>query len=136
MISFVGCSSDLAPFLCDGKIERFFCVDLPSSHSVCTLRLLKIIHNCQFPRQMDRLTNCIRADHRDLALCYRRIVDAADEDEQTRHQNQFTWELARHLVGEELVLFPAMQKNVRDDPVEGQRGGQHEDDHPHQQVST
>ncbi|CAI7647104.1 unnamed protein product [Penicillium pancosmium] len=63
---------------------------------------------------MDRIANTIRADHRELALCYRRIVDAADEDEQTRHQNQFTWELARHLVGEELMLFPAIEKNIKE----------------------
>ncbi|KAJ5987778.1 hypothetical protein N7481_002988 [Penicillium waksmanii] len=85
---------------------------------------------------MDRIANTIRADHRDLALCYRRIVDAADEDEQTRHQNQFTWELARHLVGEELVLFPAMENNVRDDPVDEQQQQHHDDDeyHPHQKI--
>lgn len=85
---------------------------------------------------MDRIANIIRADHRELALCYRRIVDAADEDEQTRHQNQFTWELARHLVGEELVLFPAIEKNVRDDPVdEQQQQHRHDEYHPHQKVS-
>lgn len=88
---------------------------------------------------MDRIANTIRADHRDLALCYRRIVDAADEDEQTRHQNQFTWELARHIVGGELVLFPAMEKNVRDDPVDGQHQNHDHHNphnpHPHQKVS-
>jgi hemerythrin-like domain-containing protein len=81
---------------------------------------------------MDRIANIIRADHRELALCYRRIVDAVDEDEQTRHQNQFTWELARHLVGEELVIFPAMERNVRDESVDEQ---QLQRPHPHQKVS-
>ena len=35
-------------------------------------------------------------------------------DEQTRAQNQLTWELARNLVGEELVLYPAIEKYLRD----------------------
>lgn len=83
---------------------------------------------------MNRITHTISADHRDLAQCYHRIIDAADEDEQTRHQNQFTWQLARHLVGEEVVLFPAMEKNIRDDPVVDEEQ-QDLHPHPHQQVS-
>ena len=35
-------------------------------------------------------------------------------DEQTRDRNQLTWELARNLVGEELVLYPAMERYLRD----------------------
>lgn len=77
---------------------------------------------------MERIANTIRADHRDLALCYCRLVDADDEDEQTRLQNQFTWELARHLVGEELVLFPAMEKNLRHEQEDDR------DNHHHQEV--
>ena len=35
-------------------------------------------------------------------------------EQQTRAQNQLTWELARALVGEELVLYPAYEKYLRD----------------------
>lgn len=59
---------------------------------------------------MNRLTDAIRADHRDLQVYYDRLVNSDDPDEQTRFQNQLTWDLARHVVGEELVLFPALDK--------------------------
>ncbi|PIG82585.1 HHE domain protein [Aspergillus arachidicola] len=36
----------------------------------------------------------------------------APRDEQTRYQNLFTWELARHSIGEELVIYPALEKHV------------------------
>lgn len=83
---------------------------------------------------MNRITHTISADHRDLAQCYHRIIDATDENGQTCHQNQFTWQLARHLVGEEVVLFPAMEKYIRDDPVIDEEQ-QDFHPHPHQQVS-
>lgn len=59
---------------------------------------------------MNRLTDVINADHRELQTYYDRIVGNEDLDEQTRFQNQLTWGLARHVVGEELVLFPALDK--------------------------
>lgn len=59
---------------------------------------------------MVRISEAIKDDHRKLESCYNIIVNSEDEDERTRFQNQFTWELARHSVAEELVLFPAMEK--------------------------
>lgn len=63
---------------------------------------------------MRRITDSVRADHRTLESLYDRIIHAEDGDEQVRLQNQFTWELARHVVSEELVLFPALEKYLRD----------------------
>ncbi|KAJ5160923.1 uncharacterized protein N7482_007927 [Penicillium canariense] len=59
---------------------------------------------------MSRLTDAISADHRELQAYYDRLVNSDDPDEQTRFQNQLTWGLARHVVGEELVLFPALDR--------------------------
>ncbi|KAJ5960822.1 uncharacterized protein N7479_007972 [Penicillium vulpinum] len=59
---------------------------------------------------MVRISEAIKDDHRKLESCYNIIVNSEDEDEQTRFQNQFTWELARHAVAEELVVFPALEK--------------------------
>ncbi|KGO73096.1 hypothetical protein PITC_098270 [Penicillium italicum] len=59
---------------------------------------------------MVRISEAIRDDHRRLESCYNIIVNSEDEDEQTRFQNQFTWELARHAIAEELVVFPALEK--------------------------
>ncbi|KAJ5668686.1 hypothetical protein N7462_009756 [Penicillium macrosclerotiorum] len=61
---------------------------------------------------MARISDAICTDHSDLQSCYDRIVTADDPDEQTRYQNQWTWELARHVVGEEAVLFPALETHL------------------------
>ncbi|KAJ5795924.1 uncharacterized protein N7518_004464 [Penicillium psychrosexuale] len=59
---------------------------------------------------MVRISDVIKDDHRKLESYYNIIVNSEDQDEQTRYQNQFTWELARHAVAEELVVFPALEK--------------------------
>ncbi|KAJ5777623.1 HHE domain protein [Penicillium odoratum] len=67
---------------------------------------------------MNRISDTIYADHRELKLYYDQIIHSEDADEQTRWQNQFTWELARHVVGEELVLYPALNKYLHQDVAE------------------
>lgn len=59
---------------------------------------------------MSTISDVIKDDHRELEEYYQKIIDATDDDTKTRYQNQFTWELARHAVGEELVVYPAMEK--------------------------
>lgn len=59
---------------------------------------------------MRTITDAITEDHRELEEYYQKIVDSNDTDTQTRYQNLFTWELARHSVAEELVVYPAMEK--------------------------
>ncbi|KAF8474808.1 hemerythrin HHE cation binding domain-containing protein [Kalaharituber pfeilii] len=56
------------------------------------------------------VTEAIKHDHRELESYYHNILNAPDDDTATRWQNQFVWELARHSVGEELVVYPAMEK--------------------------
>ncbi|CRG91189.1 putative hemerythrin-like protein C869,06c [Talaromyces islandicus] len=58
------------------------------------------------------IIDTIKHDHRELESYYDRIVGSSDADEQTRYQNQFTWELARHSIGEELVVYPALERYV------------------------
>lgn len=59
---------------------------------------------------MRTITDAVTDDHRELEEYYQNIVKSTDTDTQTRYQNQFTWELARHSVAEELVVYPAMEK--------------------------
>ncbi|KAH1998924.1 hypothetical protein KXV80_005029 [Aspergillus fumigatus] len=59
---------------------------------------------------MARLMDTIKKDHRELEEYYKIIVSSRDTDEQIRFQNKFTWELARHAIGEELVVYPALEK--------------------------
>ncbi|KAF9964258.1 hypothetical protein BGZ70_006709 [Mortierella alpina] len=61
---------------------------------------------------MGRVSEAIKQDHREIEEYYNNMLNAATIDEKTRWQNQFTWELARHSVGEELVVYPAMEKHL------------------------
>ncbi|KAI1304421.1 hypothetical protein EDD11_005113 [Mortierella claussenii] len=61
---------------------------------------------------MIRVSEAIKRDHRELEDAYNNILSATSDDEKTSWQNQFTWELARHSVGEELVVYPAMEKHL------------------------
>lgn len=56
------------------------------------------------------VVDTITQDHRELEQYYNNILNAKDNDEATRWQNQFTWELARHSIAEELVVYPAFGK--------------------------
>jgi hemerythrin superfamily protein len=59
-----------------------------------------------------RISDLIKKEHRELEDSYSHIVASSDTDERIRHQNLFVWQLARHAVGEELVVYPAVEKNV------------------------
>lgn len=60
------------------------------------------------------ISDSIKHDHVELKSFADLILKSTDPDEQTRYQNQFTWELARHAVGEELVVYPALEKYLKD----------------------
>ncbi|KAJ6783938.1 hypothetical protein PWT90_02121 [Aphanocladium album] len=66
---------------------------------------------------MSTISSAIIKDHRELKQYYDEVVNNANNhDHQQRYGNQFTWELARHSVGEELVVYPALEKYL------GERG--------------
>lgn len=65
------------------------------------------------------LSEAITSDHRDLEKYYKEVINSKDIDHQTRYGNQFTWELARHSVAEELIVYPAMEKYM------GKQGHEH-----------
>jgi hemerythrin superfamily protein len=58
-----------------------------------------------------RVSDLIKHDHDELRTYKDNILNAKDDDEKVRWQNQFTWELARHSIAEELVVYPAMERN-------------------------
>lgn len=64
-----------------------------------------------------RVIDTIKQDHRELEAYYNHITKSSEKDDQTRYQNQFIWELARHSIGEELVLYPAFEKHLHDGSV-------------------
>ncbi|KAI9683488.1 MAG: hypothetical protein M1822_006028 [Bathelium mastoideum] len=61
---------------------------------------------------MPNISDAIIKDHRELKQYYNEVINNSDHDHQERFGNQFTWELARHSVGEELVLYPALEKHL------------------------
>ncbi|PYI36198.1 hypothetical protein BP00DRAFT_386642 [Aspergillus indologenus CBS 114.80] len=66
--------------------------------------------------QRTRISEVITSDHRDLEDAYNHIKSAANEEDQIKWQNQFTWALARHSLGEELVVYPSMEKHLNNGP--------------------
>lgn len=81
---------------------------LPSTRLQHQHRLFTSTPTTNTPRVIDT----IKTDHRELETYFNKIVSSTDLTEQTEWQNQFTWELARHSVGEELVVYPAFEKYV------------------------
>lgn len=57
-----------------------------------------------------RISDTIKQDHREIESYYSNIISSTDDSDRTKWQNQFTWELARHSIGEELVVYPAFEK--------------------------
>lgn len=57
----------------------------------------------------------IKRDHRDLEILYKGLIQAVDECDDTAAaalQNQFSWELARHLVAMQLFVFPGTEQRA------------------------
>ncbi|KAJ6096290.1 hypothetical protein N7486_007036 [Penicillium sp. IBT 16267x] len=69
------------------------------------------------PEAHSRILPLLKHEHAELQSHSHKILNSNDSDEQTRYQNQFTWELARHIIGEELIVYPAIDKHVRDGNV-------------------
>lgn len=61
-----------------------------------------------------RISEAIKTDHRELEDYYNKILNSATDKEKTEWQNQFTWELARHSIAEELVVYPQFEKSIPD----------------------
>ncbi|KAF2679180.1 HHE domain-containing protein [Lentithecium fluviatile CBS 122367] len=59
---------------------------------------------------MSSITEAITSDHREIEKAYNEVVNSTDIEHQTRYGNQFTWELARHSIAEELIVYPAFEK--------------------------
>ncbi|KAJ7216414.1 hypothetical protein GGX14DRAFT_441463 [Mycena pura] len=59
------------------------------------------------------LTHAIKEDHQEMYEYYDNYKKAAgDLDAQARWARQLTWEVARHAVGEEIVVYPLMEKHL------------------------
>ena len=60
---------------------------------------------------MSTISDAIKKDHQEIKEYANNIsLRLPTMTPRTRLQNQFTWELARHSIGEELVVYPAFVK--------------------------
>lgn len=100
-------------------------------------QVTRVIVNNQFASfrarvaAMSTISDVIIKDHRELESYYNEVINSDDVDHKTRFGNQFTWELARHSVAEELLIYPAMEKYIG-----GKEGHEHaeKDRQQHHQV--
>jgi hemerythrin superfamily protein len=65
-------------------------------------------------KKRSSISDVIKQDHRELEMYYKQIVSSSDADVRTRYRNQFVWELARHAIGEELVVYPQFEELLID----------------------
>jgi hemerythrin superfamily protein len=72
---------------------------------------------------MSTISDAIIKDHRELEQYYNQVTNSSDHDHQQRFGNQFTWELARHSVAEELIVYPAFERHLG---VEGHNMAEHD----------
>lgn len=64
---------------------------------------------------MSTITDAIKKDHAELEEYFQQVTSSSDPDHQQRFGNQFTWELARHSVAEELIVYPAFESHLGDE---------------------
>ncbi|KAF7631478.1 hypothetical protein AFLA_012335 [Aspergillus flavus NRRL3357] len=61
-----------------------------------------------------RIVDTIKTDHREIVDYYSKVLNSTSNKEKVQWQNQFTWELARHSIAEELVVYPQLEKKLAD----------------------
>ncbi|KAM0344967.1 hypothetical protein ACHAPU_007101 [Fusarium lateritium] len=88
----------------------------PQLRAAIRPRLVRLQHSpIRFQiASMSAVSNAIVKDHRELKDYYNEVINSSDPDHQQRFGNQFVWELARHSISEELVVYPAMEKYMGD----------------------
>ncbi|KAJ2935380.1 hypothetical protein H1R20_g1714, partial [Candolleomyces eurysporus] len=61
----------------------------------------------------DALMAAVADDHQEMYEYYDQYVkNAGKPDAQQRWANQLFWEIARHAVGEEIIIYPLMEKHL------------------------
>ncbi|KAI3329216.1 hypothetical protein HD806DRAFT_530615 [Xylariaceae sp. AK1471] len=63
--------------------------------------------------QIFKVSQAIQEDHQQLKDYYNRVVNSKDSDEQERYGNAFIWELSRHSIAEEIVVYPAFARDIQ-----------------------
>ena len=75
--------------------------------------IFNINNSLLIQRAMSTISSAIIEDHRELESYYQKYCsNKGNANEQQKWLNQFTWELARHSIGEELVVYPLFEDKL------------------------
>ncbi|CZS88539.1 hypothetical protein WAI453_010724 [Rhynchosporium graminicola] len=58
------------------------------------------------------VSEAIGQDHHYLDQCYDNLKAASTTEDKTKWRNMLVWNLARHAISEELIVYPAMEKHL------------------------
>jgi len=61
------------------------------------------------PPPQATITSAVKADHGEIKDCYANFLEALGFDDRKEWATRFGWELARHSVGERLILYPVFE---------------------------
>ena len=75
---------------------------------------IAITTRLQSTTSFHKISDRIKHDHDELEQYYNQIITSNDYDTKLRYQNQFIWELARHSIAEEIIVYPAFEKYIPD----------------------
>lgn len=67
------------------------------------------VHSANKPLEL-----LIMEDHNEIRQLYKHFQNAATKDDATKWYNQLVWEIARHSVAEEVVLYPIFEDKLGD----------------------
>jgi hemerythrin superfamily protein len=86
---------------------------LPRSHVGISGRAFGVnVVQRRFQSSSPRVSEPVKRDHHELEKCYNNMMVSKDLDTTKRWQNQFTWELARHSIAEEIVVYSAFERHL------------------------
>ncbi|KAJ7866444.1 hypothetical protein B0H14DRAFT_2347455 [Mycena olivaceomarginata] len=83
------------------------------------------------------LTEAIKEDHQEMYEYHDNYKKfAGDADAQARWAHQLRWEIARHAVGEEIVVYPLMEKHLGEEGLKLTNHDREEHQHVKEMLST
>lgn len=108
------------------RSARVFVPPAPLHRTACRASLFKSRAYVQSPRyqpleertealgngELYKISMAVDVDYHHLKDHRQRILDGKSSDEKRRHQNAFIWELARHAIAKELVIYPEIERHL------------------------
>jgi hypothetical protein len=95
------------------RLARPTCFALRAAAPAKTTPTLTLFQRAMSSQSSRALLDAVAEDHQEMYTYYEQYEKTAgDADAQGRWARQLIWEVARHAVGEELVVYPLMEKHL------------------------